>query len=158
MAVSVCQSQDGGRETEGTTMTTYTGTQEVDPGLYLNLRKFRLASMERRGPLPGTTEETYRRMPMLMMLALAPVLGLVYVIFLPFIGFVAVAYLAGQKAVEAGARVAEQFGRVRQPGWAPTLAFLGRTRRAKNTPQETAHDAWKEDVEKKLNEDDSKAR
>jgi hypothetical protein len=65
--------------------------------------------------------------PMLLMLALAPLLGLAFVIFLPFIGFAMAFRLAGEKAIEAGGRAAAQGARVLRPGWAPALAFLART-------------------------------
>ena len=133
-------------------MTTYTGTQDVDPGLYLNLRKFSLTSVERREALPGSATDTYRRVPMLMMLAVAPLLGLVFVIFLPLIGFVMVSYLLGSKAVEIAQSVREQMGRVRRPGWAPALAFLSRSKPADTMAEHAEPDAWTEDVQKKLDE------
>lgn len=139
-------------------MTAYTGTQDVEPGLYLSTKKFSVTTIDKRGPLPGPVDETYRRVPMLLMLAAAPLIGLVYVIFLPFIGFAAVAFLAAQKANEAAGRVATQMGRVRRPAWAPTLAFLSRSKPAETTPDETVRDEWAEDVEKKLNETDPAAR
>lgn len=138
-------------------MTTYTGTQQVDPGLYLNLRKFAITSVEQREALPGAPTDTYYHVPMLLMLAAAPVLGLVFVIFLPLIGFAMVAYLLGAKAVELGTGVVEQMGRVRRPGWAPALAFLSRSKPAKRVPEPAAPDAWTESVEKKLNETDATA-
>ena len=139
-------------------MTTYTGTQEVEPGLYLNTRKFSVTTIDRRGPLPGTTEATYRRVPMLLMLAAAPLLGLVYVIFLPFIGFAAVTWLLANKALELVTGVARETGRVRRPAWAPLLAFFSRHKAAENTTEETKTDAWTEEVEKKLNETDDTGR
>lgn len=139
-------------------MTTYTGTQQVDPGLYMNLRKFAITSVEQREALPGAVTDTYYHVPMLLMLAAAPVLGLAFVIFLPFIGFAMVAYLLGSKAVELGTNVVEQMGRVRRPGWAPALAFLSRSTPAKRAPATAAPDAWTEGVEKKLKETDPTAR
>lgn len=138
-------------------MTTYTGTQDVDPGLYMNLRKFAMTSVERREALPGDATDTYYHVPMLLMLAAAPVLGLAFVIFLPFIGFAMVAYLLGTKAVEVGTGVVEQMGRVRKPGWAPALAFLSRSKPAATPPPNAAPDPWTEDVEKKLNQTDHTA-
>jgi len=138
-------------------MTSYVGTQEVEPGLYINLRKFSVTSVERRGALPGAATDTYRRLPMLVMLAAAPMLGLVFVIFLPLIGFAMVAYLLGNKAVELTTGVVEQMGRVRRPGWAPALAFLSRSKPADSAPATAEPDAWTESVEKKLNQRDHTA-
>lgn len=138
-------------------MATYTGTQDVQRGFYLNTRKFAVTLVDEPGPLPGTTADTYRRVPALLMLAAAPLLGLVYVIFLPFIGFAVVTYLLGQKAVEFATGVAEQAGRIRQPAWAPMRAFLSGSKPKETRPEETASDAWTEEVEKKLNETDHTA-
>ena len=133
-------------------MTTYTGAQEVEPGLYINLRKFAVTSVDRREALPGTTAEVYRRLPMLVMLAAAPLVGLAFVIFLPLIGFAMVGWLAGGKAVEVGRAAIAQMGRVRRPAWAPALAFLSRSKPASPATPPAAPDAWTEQVEKKLNQ------
>lgn len=139
-------------------MTTYTGTQNVEPGLYLNLKKFSVKSIDEAGPLPGTENDTYYRAPMLLVLATAPLLGLAFVIFLPFIGFAMVAYLLGDKAMQWGGNAATEAVRVVRPGWAPSRAFLGRSKPAKPTTATKAEpDAWQEDVEKKLNETDHDA-
>ena len=142
-------------------MTAYTGNQEVEPGLYLNLRTFNVSNLEKAGPLPGTADDTFRRVPMLLMLAAAPFLGLAYVVFLPFIGFVAVAYLLGGKAVQFASTVSEHVGRVRRPAWAPLVAYLNRSKPASPAgPEDTApeSDAWKDTVEKALNETDRPER
>jgi hypothetical protein len=142
----------GGRETENMTMTTYKANQVVDPGLYFSVRPLGLKSIERTGPLPGNEPDVYRRVPMLLMLAMAPLLGLAFVIFLPFIGFAMVFRLAGEKAVEVGARAATEGVRVMRPAWAPALAFLSRSRPAPKTPAATtpAPDAWAEEVKEQL--------
>lgn len=111
-------------------MTTYTGTQPVEPGLYVNTKNFRVTSMEDRGALPGAEGETYRRVPMIVMLAMAPLLGLAFVIFLPFIGFAMVAKLFGEKALETAGNAAEKMHLTR-PRWMPSLAA---TRASKRTP------------------------
>lgn len=143
-------------------MTTYRGTQDVEPGFYLHTRTFRVAMIERYGRLPGADADTYRRVPILLMLAAAPLLGLVYVIFLPFIGFAAVAYLVGGRAVQFAARVAGETGRVRRPAWAPMLAFFTRAKTMKTDAkdQNTAPtiDAWADDVEKQLNDENAGER
>lgn len=136
-------------------MTTYTGNQNVDPGLYFNVKQFRVKSIERRGPLPGTEDDTYRRVPMLVMLAMAPLLGLAFVIFLPFIGFAMVLWLLGDKAAQLATGTATEAVRVLRPGWAPTLAFLSRSKPAEpDMNVDHTPDAWADEVEEKLSETD----
>lgn len=153
-------------------MTTYRGTDDVDAGLYLNTRKLTIASIDKRGSLPGTVDETYRRVPMLLMLAAAPLVGLVYVMFLPFIGFAAVTWLLADKGIQFAGRFAGQVGRVQRPGWVPAMAFLSRPKAAdadhavtpvptESAPAEESdaqHDAWSEEVESKLNDTERAGR
>jgi hypothetical protein len=143
-------------------MTTFKGTQEVAPGLYLNLKRFRLKSVEKAGALPGVESETYYRVPMLVWLATAPLLGLVFVIFfLPLIGFAMVAWLLGVKIAELAARTTAEVARVVRPGWTPSMAFLSRFTPAKRDAianKSAAPDPWTADVEKKLSETDDHAR
>ena len=82
-------------------MTKYTGTRIAPPGLYFNWTRRTMTHHELAGPLPGTGRERYIRVPMLLMLAAAPIMGLVFVIFLPFIGFAMVAKLLGDKLLHA---------------------------------------------------------
>lgn len=131
-------------------MTTYTGTQNAEAGLYYTVRPFKLTTMDQNGPLPGATDRIYHRVPMILMLALAPLLGLAFVIFLPFIGFAMVARIAGEKAVELAGQLATQGARVLQPAWAPARAFLTRAKAAKPDTVAPTPDAWAEDVEQKL--------
>ena len=125
-------------------MKRYTGSEMVEPGLYFNPRQLSFKSVDEEGPLPGSTDEVYRRVPILVLLVVGPILGLAYAVFLPFIGFAMVTWLLGVKAVQlAGGAV-----RVLRPGWEPSMAFLSRS-----TPTKTkreAPDEWAEDVRKKL--------
>jgi len=140
-------------------MTTYTANQVVDPGLYFSVKPLALTSIERTGPLPGSESDVYRRVPMLLMLAMSPLLGLAFVIFLPFIGFAMVFRLLGERAVEAGARAATEGVRVLRPAWAPALAFLSRSKPAPKTPPANlAPDAWAEEVKERLDATEHRER
>jgi len=138
-------------------MTTYTGTQTVHNGIYLNTQTFSLTTMDQPGTLPGTALETYRRIPMVVMLAAAPLLGLAFVMFLPLIGFVMALKLVGTKALHLVADAAAQGVRVLRPSWAPAFAFLTRHHPAKPLAGEKAAaeapDAWAKKVENELDKD-----
>ena len=95
-------------------MKTYTGRQTVEAGLYLNTKTFTVQMLDKTGTLDGTELETYRRIPMLLMLAAAPVLGLAYVMFLPFIGFATVLHLVGTKTLQLAGEAATEGVRVRR--------------------------------------------
>jgi hypothetical protein len=135
-------------------MTTYTGTQPVKKGIYLNTKTFAITTMDAIGPLPGTERDTYRRIPMLLMLAAAPLLGLAYVMFLPLIGFIAVLHLLATSLVRVLGNAAANAVRVARPSWAPALAFLSRSKPAKRDDAAgNPADKWSENVEKKLDSD-----
>lgn len=135
-------------------MTTYTGTQPVKNGIYLNTKTFAITMMDKIGPLPGTELDTFRRIPILLMVAVAPLLGLVYVMFLPLIGFAMVFYLLGTSLVHVLADAAASAVRVVQPSWEPALAFLSRSKPAKrDAVAGIPADEWSKSVEKKLDDD-----
>ena len=47
-------------------MTTYTGRQTVQNGLYLNTETYTITTMKAAGPLPGTELQKFVRVPMIM--------------------------------------------------------------------------------------------
>ena len=76
----------------------YHGGDEVRYGFYWNVREWEAQIVPREGgELKGRADLTYVRMPLLALLVLAPIMGGVYAIFLPFIGIAMVLmYLAGR--------------------------------------------------------------
>jgi hypothetical protein len=77
----------------------YTGGQTVAPGFYWSRREWEVVTISKNeAVLPGESGIAYVRIPTLAMLALAPVMGALLVMFLPFIGFV----LVGREAVQRG--------------------------------------------------------
>jgi hypothetical protein len=126
----------------------YKGNDSVRPGFYFNPRRLSFASVDSEGALPGTAQEAYLRVPALAMLVAGPILGLAYVIFLPLIGFVMVAWIAGKAVLALAARAAAECVGVLKPAWQPTMAFFSRGKAAKR--ESTQPDAWSEDVKKEL--------
>ena len=90
-------------------MKTYTGGQTVKGGYFLNLRDWKLEVLEgNTGLLPGDDQIRYRRVPMLAMIALAPMMGLMFVVLLPFIGLAVIGEQVVRKTrALAGAKAAE---------------------------------------------------
>ncbi|OFW04799.1 MAG: hypothetical protein A3H96_10315 [Acidobacteria bacterium RIFCSPLOWO2_02_FULL_67_36] len=98
------------------------GGDEVRFGFYWNVREWEAQIVPREGgELKGRADVTYVRLPLLALLVLAPIMGGVYAIFLPFIGIAMVLmYLAGRlrsffkttpPAVDATASAAEAHGK-----------------------------------------------
>lgn len=142
-------------------MTTCNGRQTVDAGIYLNTATWHIEMLNAAGTMPGTELQTYYRIPMIAMLAAAPLLGLAFVMFLPFVGFAMTLTLIGTKAMRWVGDAVTEGARVMRPSWAPALAFLTRSKPATHdapTAENPAKDAWKENVEKKLSDDDHLAQ
>jgi hypothetical protein len=129
-------------------MKRYQGNDTVEPGLYLNLRQLSFKSVDETAPLPGSPADTYRRVPMLALLLVGPVMGLAFVVFLPFIGFAMVGWLLAAKAARLAGEATRAALRVARPGWEPSLAFFSRSRPA--APAAPERDAWAEATRKKL--------
>jgi hypothetical protein len=67
------------------------GGSQVKGGFYFNLHGLRIVAVAgKTGVLAGDTSERFIRVPALAVLLLAPILGGVFVMFLPVIGFVLV--------------------------------------------------------------------
>jgi hypothetical protein len=139
-------------------MKAYRGGETVKPGLYFNARGLSFKSIDTTGALPGTAHDVYRRVPMLALLVAGPLLGLAYVVFLPFVGFAIVGWLLTVKAGHLAYRAAGAAVRVLTPGWEPALAFFSRGTAAKPTKSGTEADAWAKDVRNRLDRaNDTKA-
>lgn len=63
--------------------------ETANPGLWIDPRTFRIHLQERGdGPLPGTDRTRWVRMPILLWIVAGPLIGFVYVVFLPVAGCV----------------------------------------------------------------------
>jgi hypothetical protein len=90
-------------------MKTFTGGQEVKGGYFFNRRDWKLEVVDgATGVLPGDEGATYYRVPMLALVALAPMMGLAFVMALPFIGLAVIAEQAGRQTAKLFARRPEE--------------------------------------------------
>ncbi len=97
------------------------GGNRVQAGTYWNLSNGSRVEMEQEGMLPGSGTTRYIKAPAAVMLMAAPVIGLVFAVFLPFIGIVMTLSMAGKKlvqGVQAAAAGSMSFG------WRPVQAYL----------------------------------
>jgi hypothetical protein len=90
-----------------TTMTARTGGTQAKAGFYWNLRTWAITTLSGEGgTLPGGEGDRYLRLPTLAMLVLAPVMGGLFVVFLPFIGFAVLFTHLARKGTRSAARLA----------------------------------------------------
>ena len=118
------------------------GGNKVAAGTYWNMANGNRVNMEQEGVLPGDGKSRYIKAPVAVMLMAAPAIGLVFAMFLPFIGIAMTLNLIGKKLVDSATSAVA--GSV-SFGWRPIEAYLaGR----KTKKQERAKKAVKKDMGK----------
>ena len=111
------------------------GGHKVQAGTYWNLANGERVDMDQEGVLPGSGSEMYLKAPALVALAAAPVIGLVFAVFLPFIGIVMSIGIAGRKLGEA---VSDAAAGSMSFGWRPIEAYLAGRKRKKEAREKKA--------------------
>ena len=97
------------------------GGHKVAAGTYWNMTNGSRVQMEQEGVLPGDQKTRYIKAPVAVMLMAAPVIGLVFAVFLPFIGIAMTLSLIGKKLVDG---VASAAAGSMSFGWRPIEAYL----------------------------------
>lgn len=77
----------------------YIGGQTVSTGTYINLGNARPISVTSRATLPGSIDRKYLKIPEILSLILAPLIGLFYIVVMPFVGIVVIIYFLCLKTV-----------------------------------------------------------
>ena len=97
------------------------GGHTVKAGTYWNLANGNRVQMEQEGALPGSGQTRYIKAPVIVMLMAAPVIGLVFAVFLPFIGIAMTLSLIGKKLANAAT---DASAGSMSFGWRPIEAYL----------------------------------
>ena len=135
-------------------MKTYAGNQRVERGYYLDRKSFKFAHVTQDGgQLPGGAETRFVQLPVAVVVAAAPVLGGLFVVALPFIGFGLTAYAIG-RALSGGARVgAREIAATVAPPLVPGQAHLAGKpgeEGAEKAGAEAAKDARIDELEREI--------
>ncbi len=94
---------------------------KVGKGTYWNFSTGERIDINAEGVLPGEKNETYYRLPATGILVLAPVLGLLYAAFRPFIGIAMLVKVVFKKVASA---VTAPTQRAASFGWRPSESYL----------------------------------
>ena len=106
-------------------MKRYFGNQLVKRGIYLSLKRRDFVTIENESdPLPGASDERYVKIQPIAMIVLGPIMGLMYVIFLPFISIAMVLGLVASKALLGLRLLGESLLREATLHWMPGVAYL----------------------------------
>jgi K+-transporting ATPase c subunit len=104
------------------------GGYKAEAGTYWNMMNGERVDLDQAGVLPGDAGTKYIKAPMAVMLAAAPVIGLIFAVFLPFIGIVMSVAQAGRKLAEGVTGAAAGSASF---GWRPIEAYLAGRKRKK---------------------------
>ena len=111
----------------------------VKGGFYFNRDKLDLIAVSgKEGMLPGADGQRYLRVPVLAVILLAPVLGGLFVMFMPFIGFALVFQHLGRLMVSGAKRAGRGLLFVVTPTWRPGEAYFAGKEGEKKQAKETA--------------------
>jgi hypothetical protein len=104
----------------------------VKGGFYLNRDAWDLVAVNgKEGVLPGAAGQRCWKIPVWAVLALAPVLGGLFVAFMPLIGFALVFMYLGRLSLSTGKRAAHGVMTLVAPSWRPGEAyFAGKSKKA----------------------------
>jgi len=117
------------------------GGHKAAAGTYWNMENGERIDLEQEGTLPGKASTTYIKAPGALVLVAGPFLGLVFAVFLPFIGIVMFMSFLGGKIIEAMANAAAG---VVTFGWRPIEAYLtGRKGKKTDRPRKSNRDTHK---------------
>jgi len=108
------------------------GGQMTEGGVYLSLRTGEVIALPvEGGELPGRTAVPYVRIPTALGAVLGPLVGLAYVIFLPFIGLAMITWFAGRQAARGIRALGRRATEMTTAGWQPGLSYFVRRRQRK---------------------------
>jgi hypothetical protein len=140
-------------------MTTMSGGMQVRNGYYWNMGKWEVIPVARDGEkLPGGRADRFLRIPLIAVFAILPIMGGLFVVFLPFIGFALAIYAAVKPLIALFHRSAQDLAATVTPGWQPGEAHFtgkraGEAQEKKGPPsKDDALGKLEREIESKRNE------
>lgn len=131
--------------------TKYLAGNSVPSGYYWNPKKWSVTPVAKDGDvLPGEAGEKFVKVSLPLAIAAAPVLGGLFVVFLPFIGFGLTAYALANKLAGGAKRSAAELASTVTPGWRPGEAHLTGKPGETSEKEVPAHSEAMEDLAKEI--------
>jgi len=110
----------------------YIAGDRAGKGSYWNFSTGERITMNAEGNLPGSEDTVYYKANPVVVLAAAPVLGLIFAAFLPFIGIAIMLRVAVAKMLGG---TAEGLARVATFNWSPSAAYLAGRKHKRETKE-----------------------
>lgn len=106
-------------------MSRHHGGEQVKAGFYFNLGTWEVTTLSGEGgTLPGGRDARFQRVPTLVLLVFAPLMGALYAIFLPFIGIAMVLQYLAVRVWRIGREGAHAVVAALAPSWHPVTAHF----------------------------------
>ncbi|HET9552711.1 MAG TPA: hypothetical protein VFP50_07065 [Anaeromyxobacteraceae bacterium] len=106
-------------------MATYSGNSNVGGGYYLSTRSWNVEVVgEQGGTLPGPASAKYVGVPFPLLFVVVPVIGLAFLMFLPFIGFALFGWAVARRITGHVAEGATELAATVAPDLATGAAYL----------------------------------
>jgi hypothetical protein len=107
-------------------MTTYNGNSKVKSGYYFSTNTLGVEVIsDDGGTLPGPATRRYVSVPFPALFVIVPVVGLAFLMFLPFIGFALLGYAIVQRVTGHVSKGADALAATVAPPHATGAAYLG---------------------------------
>jgi hypothetical protein len=120
-------------------MASYVGGMKVGGGYYWNPRTWEMHAVGAEGgTLPGSERAHYARIPFPLLFVVVPILGALFLVFLPVVGFALLGSALVKRVVGGVAAGAEDLAANVTPGWAPGAAHLAGKEGEKKEGEEKA--------------------
>jgi len=109
-------------------MAKYTGGMQVGGGYYYSARHWAVEVVPSEGGrLPGDVASHYVKIPFPALFVVVPLLGALFLMFLPMIGFAMLGYAIVKRLAGGARKSAEELASTITPGWQPGEAhFTGK--------------------------------
>ena len=131
----------------------------VKGGFYWDLTNWAMVMVPKEGGLlPGDTGHRFMKVPVIGLLVAGPMMGALYVFFLPFIGFAMVFNYLVKKAVSAVKGGVTDAATTMSPAWRPGEAYLAKKNEAAGTADAASPDGQPHDALDQLQKDIDSAR
>ena len=105
-------------------MTKYTGGKLVKGGYYWNPRAWNVEVIAAEGGRLPVSDTSFVRLPFPLLFVIVPVLGALFLMFLPLVGFALLGYAIVRKVTGGVKESATELAATMSPGWVPGEAHL----------------------------------
>ncbi|MGE5445918.1 MAG: hypothetical protein ACM3SR_15225 [Ignavibacteriales bacterium] len=127
-------------------MKRYYGGEVVKRGTYLSLKRKDLVTIEEEGELLLCEgNDSYIKIQPLVMIVVGPLMGLIYVIFLPFLSFAMIFWVVVNKAWLGARRFGEGLLEVAASNRRPNVAYFGWGKQSKKGKEPRLQEKLKEE-------------